>query len=165
MRIQFCFSEEGFMKVNDLMERIVHSCDPETNLQTVAIKMLDNDCGSIALVDSKGKPVGIITDRDIALGAALNHKPLWELTAEQIANHRKIFTCSAEDSIQMALGIMRTHKIRRLPVVDRNGRLTGILSIDKIINVAKPKSLNDSELAFNEVMTSLKSICSPRKAA
>jgi CBS domain-containing protein len=153
------------MKVNDLMETDVHTCDPKTNLQTVATQMWEKNCGSIALVDSKGKPVGIITDRDIAMGAALNHKPLWELTAQQITNHRKVFTCSAQDSVQTALNIMRTNKIRRLPVVDKNGQLAGILSIDKMINVAKPKSLNDDELAFNDVMTSLKNICRPRVAA
>jgi len=147
------------------METKVTTCDPKTDLQEIAQLMLNKDCGSVPVVDSNGKPVGMITDRDIAMGAAMQHKPLWEITAKQIANHKKLYTCNPDDSIQTALGIMRTNKIRRLPVVDKSGKLKGILSIDKMINVAKPKSLSDNELAFNDVMTSLKNICSPRVAA
>jgi CBS domain-containing protein len=153
------------MKVRDLMEIDVHSCEPQSDLQAVAILMWNKNCGSVAVVDSKGKPIGMITDRDIAMGAAINHKPLWELTAGEISSHRKVFTCAVEDSIHIALEVMRNNKIRRLPVVDKNGLLAGILSIDKLINIAQPRSHSEDELAFNEVMTSLKNICSPRRAA
>lgn len=153
------------MKIRDLMETDVHSCEPESDLQAVAILMWNKNCGSVAVVDSKGRPVGIITDRDIAMGAAINHRPLWELTAHEISGHRKVFTCAVEDTMHVALEIMRNNKIRRLPVVDKNGLLAGILSIDKLIGAAQPRSYSEEDLAFNEVMDSLKNICSPRRAA
>ena len=70
-----------------------------------------------------GLPVGMITDRDISMGSALNHQPLWNLSAEQVTNNRKVFTCSTDDSLETALEIMQSEQIRRLPVVNQEGEL------------------------------------------
>jgi CBS domain-containing protein len=147
------------MKTSDLMETCVQTCNPKTNLQVVAMQMWDNNCGSIVIIDEAGIPVGIITDRDIAMGAALNSKPLWEIMTEQVTNHRGVFTCGVDDDAQTALDIMEAKKIRRLPVVDETGQLKGVLSIDKLIRAAKPKGIRKSELSFDKVIASLQGIC------
>ena len=147
------------MRVDQLMETQVHTCSPQTNLETVAMAMWDSDCGSIPVVDDNGLPVGMITDRDISMSSALNHQPLWNLSAEQVANNRKVFTCSTDDSLETALEIMQSEQIRRLPVVNQGGELQGILSMDDLILAAQPKKTKSSGVSFAEVMTTLKQVC------
>jgi CBS domain-containing protein len=147
------------MKASDLMETCVQTCNPKTDLQIVAMQMWDNNCGSIVVMDEAGIPVGIITDRDIAMGAALKSRPLWEIMTEQVTNHRGVVTCDMNDDAQAALDIMEAKKIRRLPVVDETGQLKGVLSIDKLIRAAKPRGIRKSELSFDKVIASLQGIC------
>ena len=78
------------MKVRDVMESNVKTCALNDNLESVATLMWNNDCGSIPVIDQSGTPIGIITDRDIAMSCALNHKPLWELRARDVTNSRPL---------------------------------------------------------------------------
>ncbi|WKE64811.1 CBS domain-containing protein [Gallaecimonas kandeliae] len=121
------------MYVKDIMVTHAATCMPGTSLQDVAMQMWNHDCGAIVVVDAKEHPLGIVTDRDIAMGAALQHRPLWEMRAEEITNHRELYCCVPEDSIKHALKLMEKHEIRRLPVLDKDGRLCGILSMGDIV--------------------------------
>jgi CBS domain-containing protein len=144
------------MKVRDLMEKKVISCTPDDTLDATAMLMWNNDCGSIPVIDASGTPIGIITDRDIAMSTALNHKSLWELRSSDVTNNRPLFTCNENDDISSALEAMRTNRVRRLPVVGDGGRLYGIISIDDIIARSEEKA---SGMSFRETMNTLKSVC------
>lgn len=147
------------MKVTDLMEKKVMTCSPATNLEEVARMMWDNDCGSIPVVDEGQRPIGIITDRDIAIGAVLNHRPLWELTAGEVNNSRAIHSCKTTDNIHEALETMKSKRVRRLPVTNRSGQLKGIISMDDLIIAATETKVKD-ELSMSEVMHTLQHLCS-----
>lgn len=148
------------MYVNELMIKDVKCCDWNTTLETAAIMMWDNDCGAIPIIDESSRPVGMVTDRDIAMAAALNHKPLWELRAGDISGHRVTYTCTLGDDIKSALKQMRAHKVRRLPVVNDLGQLQGILSIDDIIACAERSPARDMPtLSYDDTMRTLKAIC------
>src|SRR3990172_13401491 len=106
------------MNVRELMIKNVAFCAPDASLESIAMQMWDKDCGSIPVVDGNGRPLGILTDRDIAMGCAMNHKALWEMRATEITNNRPLYTCHSDDDVQSALHTMAAHHVRRLPVVD-----------------------------------------------
>ena len=65
------------MNINEIMSIDVKTCMPSSNLQEVAGLMWSNDCGAIPVVNELNIPLGIVTDRDIAMAAMLNQKPLY----------------------------------------------------------------------------------------
>lgn len=144
------------MNVNDIMSLNVKSCASDLTLDQVALMMWENDCGSIPVVIDN-KPVGIVTDRDIAMCCALNHRAPWELSVLTITADRTLYTCSAADNIEDALAIMKDKKVRRLPVVDADGCLVGMLSIDDIITHADKSKLRKAP-SYDVTMSALKAV-------
>lgn len=148
------------MKVNDVMVRDVRTCDPDINLENVAMIMWNNDIGAVPVVDQSGRPFAVITDRDITMATALNHKPLWEMTPREVTQNRPLYTCNAQDDIKTALKIMWAQKVRRLPVVNGTGQLQGILSIDDVITLAERgiRGQGAPELSYDDAMNALKAV-------
>ena len=120
-------------KVKEIMVAYPQYCGKHETLQTAAEKMSKSNISSLPVVDETKKPIGIITDRDICLTAAQGKKPLSELKVQNITSGQKVHTCSTEDNLQTALRIMRTNKVGRLPVVDNQQKLTGIVSLNRIV--------------------------------
>ena len=121
------------MNIRDLMTTDVKFCFSDMTLDQVAMMMWVGDCGVIPVVDNDNRPIGMVTDRDIVMCCALNQKSLRELTVSTVTGTRELFSCSADEDLNIALSTMKAHKIRRLPVTDAQGQLTGILSIDDVI--------------------------------
>lgn len=148
------------LQVNELMSRDVSACTPESALDEVAQMMWEKDCGAIPVVDNENKPVGVITDRDIAMGSALQHEASWNIRAQDISNNKEVYSCRADDDVHDALQLMQDKKIRRLPVVDNDGHLTGMLSLsDVIVRATKTKR---SKLSYEDAITTLKSVSAHR---
>ena len=149
------------MFVKDAMSANVHSCHQTCNLEEAARQMWEFDCGAIPLVDQSGKPIGIITDRDITMASMLNHQALWELNAENVISQQTLVSCHINDRLEDCVKTMEKHSIRRLPVINDMGFLTGILSMGDVIAFASnksPKSKQSSLLGFDEVITMLKHV-------
>lgn len=144
------------MKVKETMVSDVATCQLETSLEAVALAMWNNDCGCVPVVDQDMKPVGMVTDRDIAMSSALQHKPLWDISADDIIHAHSLFKCYADDNITDALKVMREKKVRRLPVVNKQGQLTGIISMGDIIAFSETKK--SAALAYNETAAMLKAV-------
>lgn len=144
------------MKVHNVMEKDVKTCSSDDTLESVAMMMWNSDCGSAPVIDPSGKPIGIITDRDIAMSCALNHKPLWELRTRDVTNNRPLYTCNENDDMRSALETMKSHRIRRLPVVDDVGHLQGLISIDDVVAFSEEKL---PDLSFQDTMSTLKAVC------
>ena len=142
------------MYVNEVMHTPAECCCPETNLEAVAKLMWDHDCGAIPVVDESNKPIGILTDRDIVMGSYLNHKPLWEICSKEVANKRPLFTCKSDDDIRNAMETMEREKVRRLPVVNNEGELQGILSVDDIVFFTK----QGTDLSLDDTLGTLKAV-------
>jgi CBS domain-containing protein len=117
------------MKVKDIMTKDPACCMPDTNLQAVARMMIDNDCGCIPVVDNEQsmKPVGVITDRDICCRTVAEGKNPLEMTAGDCMSSPSV-TVSQETSIEDCCKLMEENQIRRIPVVDENGRCCGIVA-------------------------------------
>lgn len=147
------------MNVQDIMTTDIATCGPETNLELIANMMWNKNCGSIPVLNQSGQPLGVVTDRDIAMGCALNHKPLWELAAQDLLGGREVHCCRATDSIKNSLQQMSQNHIRRLPVVDDNGCLVGMLSLGDIVAYAESEMPGKiPEISFGETINTLKQV-------
>ncbi|MDD3019913.1 MAG: CBS domain-containing protein [Alphaproteobacteria bacterium] len=115
------------MYIKDIMSTNVEIVSPETLLHDVAKKMQSSDCGSVMVGDGD-RLVGVITDRDLALRCvAESHHPE-ETTAAQVMT-KQILYCHDTDTLEEAALDMTKNKVRRLPVLNKDKRLVGIVSL------------------------------------
>ena len=144
------------MTVHDIMTREVVSCRADADIGAAARLMLQGGFGTLPVVDAHGKVTGIITDRDIAMAAATRQRNATHIAVHEAMSPR-VRGCSAHDDIGAALKQMEEARVRRLPVLDSTGHLTGILSIDDIILRALDE---ENGVASAEFVKALRRICS-----
>lgn len=120
------------MRTHDIMTAAPLTCRPDTNLAEVAHLMWQGDCGIIPVVDDDGTVTGVITDRDICIAAATRDQAPSYIRAATLAR-TPVVCCGGEAAIEEALSLMKQHRLRRLPIVDANRRLLGILSLNDVI--------------------------------
>jgi CBS domain-containing protein len=130
------------MKVKELMTSDVKSCGPDTNLAAAAKIMWEDDCGAVPVTDERGQVIGVITDRDICIAGATRARAEGEIAVQDVIS-KVVYTCAATDDVRHALETMRLRKVRRLPVVDQSGRLTGIVSVHDIALEARSRKSVD----------------------
>ncbi|HVH45867.1 MAG TPA: CBS domain-containing protein [Labilithrix sp.] len=118
-------------RVRDVMIKDVATCVATDLLERCAQLMWERACGSLPVIDDDGRPIAMITDRDVCMAAYTQGKPLSGMNVAS-AMSRRIFTARHDDDIAAAERIMRLHGLRRLPVVDAQGRLVGLISISDI---------------------------------
>lgn len=124
--------------VEMLMTREPVSCFANTPLSDVAAMMLRHDCGQIPVVDAEGKPLGVVTDRDIVTRlVATGRNPVQE--AASVAMTSPARTVTADTSLKDCLAMMEEAQIRRVPVVDAQGRLQGMLAMADVALTGKQK--------------------------
>jgi len=119
--------------------------------------MWNQDCGCAPVCDEDGRVVGMITDRDVCMAAYTQGKALDQLRVGD-AMARQVIACSPRDSIQEAEQRMQTARVRRLPVVDDDGRLCGMISL---ADLARRFDAQSSSPKVQEVGRTLASICQP----
>lgn len=150
------------MKVEEIMTRDVRTCCPETSLAAVAEIMWKNDCGTVPVVDQDRNVIGVITDRDICIAVATKGRLASEIMTGQVCT-RDVYSCGRDDDIKAALAVMRTEKVRRLAVVDKNGALQGILSLNDIaLRAEDPNDGKRRDLSNSDLVNTLKAICEHR---
>src|SRR5262245_4091481 len=115
------------MQVKDIMTKRVESCAADHTLDCAARIMWERDCGCVPIVDHENRVVGILTDLDICMAAYTKGLPLSAIQAGE-AMSQQIFTCSPHDDIREAERQMESKQIRRIPVVDGERRLIGMVS-------------------------------------
>lgn len=117
------------MKVSEIMTARPVCCTLETQLQEVARLMLEKDCGEIPVVESheKLRPIGVITDRDIVCRSLAVGKDPFDLRAEDVMT-KTVITVTPDTTLDEVCQIMEENQIRRVPVVDQNGEICGMLT-------------------------------------
>ncbi len=119
------------MRVEQVMRQDVTSCRPGDGLDVAARIMWEHDCGCVPVVEpanGAGRLVGMVTDRDICMAAWIQGRPLSAIHVDG-AMARRVQSCRATDSIDTALKILEQNQLHRLPVVDQDDRLVGMLSL------------------------------------
>jgi CBS domain-containing protein len=116
-------------EVGSIMTRSVATCSGNDTLHRAAQIMWDRDCGAVPVVDSEGRAVGLVTDRDLCMAAYTRGRPLAAISVSSLLSGQ-LYTCSAATSLDDAVSRMRAHRVRRLVVVDpRDQRLVGMLAL------------------------------------
>src|SRR5689334_8714773 len=115
------------MKVQEIMSPKPACCAANTPIRQVAEMMVSEDVGEIPVCDDQGKPVGVVTDRDVVCRLVAKGKNPLDARAEDCMS-APVITAKPEMSVEEAARQMQEYQIRRLPVLDRNGVLCGIVS-------------------------------------
>ena len=146
------------MKVKDVMMMTPYYVPLWANLGMATELMWKGNCGFLPVVDAGQRVSGVITDRDICIALGTRNQLSGEVRVEEIVQ-RKVYSCGPEDDIHVALQSMREEHVRRLPVVERDGTLAGVVSMDDILLHAEPNSFgNEPELSANEVVRAYRTI-------
>lgn len=146
------------MKVRDIMTRAPAFCHPDSNLAAAAEKMWAHDCGFLPVVDEALSVVGVITDRDICIALGTKDRRASSILVREVMSD-KVYLCVPEDDIHSALKVLERGRVRRLPVVNRDGKLMGVLSMDDLVLVAEVRiGQKIPELACEDVVEAYKEI-------
>jgi CBS-domain-containing membrane protein len=123
--------------------------------------MWNHDCGAIAVIDSDGKLVGMLTDRDICMAAYTQGQALRDIPVAS-AMATKVYSCQAGEPVVVAERLMRDNQIRRVPIVDADNRPVGLLSLNDVARHAAAARTAGAEHALTETMAA---ICAARTSA
>ncbi len=126
------------MKVKDAMHKGVQWVAPDLSLHAIAQQMQKFDVGAVPVGDND-RLVGMVTDRDIALRGVAQGKDLARLTAKDVMT-KGVIWCHDTDDVNDAAHLMESKKIRRLPVIDANKRMVGMISLGDISHAASQKT-------------------------
>lgn len=127
------------MNVSSLMTTNPACCTASTPLRDVARMMITNDCGEIPVVDDANMPIGVVTDRDITIRVVAEGRDTASATAAD-AMSSPVRTVTSDTSLKDCVCLMEADQIRRVPVVDSLGRLTGIVSIADLALAGKDEA-------------------------
>jgi len=153
------------MKVREVMTRQVEACPPDADLGSAALVMWRKDCGFVPVVDGPGRRViGTVTDRDICMGLATSGRTPADRTVREVMS-TAAWTVSPDVDVDDALEIMEDHRVRRLPVVDGNGALEGIVSLNDLVLSTEEPRVGDGEsdsVPSDRLVRALRAICEHR---
>jgi CBS domain-containing protein len=119
----------------EIMTHQLRCARPDTTLQEVAVIMRDENIGVVPVVEAGGRLVGMVTDRDLVVRAAATGKPLAEMSAGEVMTD-DIEAVTPDEQVRDVIELMGERQIRRIPVVDRDDRLLGIISMGDVASRA-----------------------------
>jgi predicted transcriptional regulator len=113
-------------------------------------------------VTDGGKTIGVITDRDIAIALGTRDRQAAEIPVKEVMSG-ELFAASPDEDIHTALKLMRKEKVHRLPVINAEGKLEGILSLNDVaLQAVHPDGKKTPELNYEDVVSTLKAVCEHR---
>jgi CBS domain-containing protein len=139
------------MNIQQIMTSDVQWCGLGMNLAAAAKIMWDTDCGVLPVVNGAGQVLGMITDRDICMACATKDRAPSELTVFDAVSG-KTYRCKMSDDVHTVIDIMKREQVRRLPVVDEEGILQGVISMNDLILLAgetqagKPPTISSADV-------------------
>ncbi|MCK7470062.1 MAG: CBS domain-containing protein [Desulfomicrobium escambiense] len=132
--------EMNIDKCGEIMTHHPECCVGEDIVNVAVDIMRDMNCGAVPVVDSheNGKAVGIVTDRDICLYIGQNDICPSNVSVRDCMTVNLV-TCSPDDSIDAALNLMKSYKIRRIPILNDNSQIVGIIAQSDIATRSNEK--------------------------
>ena len=128
-------------KVHEVMTERPRAVTPETTVSEAARLMKSDDIGSLPILDGE-QLAGMVTDRDIVIRAIAEGKDPRGMPVREVASPNLV-TVHADEDLSSALQLMASEQVRRLPVVDDDGRLVGILAQADVAVEAKEKAVGE----------------------
>lgn len=127
------------MKVKKCMHNGVQWVAPETSVKEVANAMLQQDIGAVP-VGENDRLIGMVTDRDIVLRAVANGGDVSTMTARDVMTQGVVW-CRDSDDLSHAANLMKSKKVRRLPIIDKHKRMVGILSLGDLSQAGSERTV------------------------
>lgn len=115
------------MQIREIMSTDVHLVDPNMTIHECARRMRDDDLGALP-VGENDKLVGMVTDRDITVRAVADAKGADDCTVRDVMSEGILY-CYDDDDIDDAARSMSEHQVRRIPVINRDKRLCGMVTV------------------------------------
>jgi CBS domain-containing protein len=128
------------MKISEIMSKNPRSVSPDTPVSEAAQLMKEEDVGLVPVVErvggaeTRGRLVGVVTDRDIAIRAVAEGRAVDSPVSDVMSGGVK--TCSPDDSVEDAMAMMGREQVRRIPIVDERGSLVGVVSQADLVRKA-----------------------------
>ena len=149
------------MQIKEIMTHPVVSCPVSATTDNAARLMWEFDCGIVPVVDDDGRLAGVITDRDICMaaytqGVGLAAIPVASAMAQQVV------AAHLEDTVDSVESLMRTSQIRRVPILDRDNRVAGIVAMNDLARLAARAHRNAVD---RELIKTMAAVCQPRSNA
>lgn len=119
------------MKCRDVMTKQVKTCKTDSTAKNALRIMHDWECGVVPVVDEHNKLAGIVTDRDIAIYTGQRDQRPAEILLNEFMT-KPVLTCHANDHINTAIEKMKEYKIRRVPIVDDDNHVVGLISLGDV---------------------------------
>ena len=119
------------MTCGELMTNAVAFCWRDDRVDVAARLMRDRNIGALVVIEPDMHPIGILTDRDLAVSVCADAEDSYYKRVKEIMRS-PVVCCRDVDDVAAVLSAMADHHVRRIPIVDANGRLTGIISIDDL---------------------------------
>jgi CBS domain-containing protein len=138
-------------KVREHMTDRPRCVTPETPVSEAAELMASEDVGSLPILDGD-KLTGVVTDRDIVIRAVAKKKDPQGMPVREVAS-RDLVTVRPDEDLSEALKLMASHQVRRLPVVDEDNRLVGILAQADVALGAKEKAVGEMVESISQTPT------------
>ncbi|KGD99975.1 CBS domain-containing protein [Rhizobium sp. YS-1r] len=136
------------MRVSEAMHKNVSWVPPTMPIPEIAKIMKEQDIGAVPVGDND-RLIGMVTDRDIAIRALLDGRDVSSMSARDVMTP-DISYCRSEDTLEEAVQLMETKKIRRLPVIDSNKRMVGILSVGDVSHFGRKRLTDELMKAVSE---------------
>jgi CBS domain-containing protein len=150
------------MRVRELMTQPVYSCSVQDRANQAAQIMWEHDCGVVPVVDGGGRVVGVLTDRDLCMAVHFQNRPLTEIPVAGVMA-QQVCTCTAEDDVLEAERVMADRQIHRLPVVNEQGSLIGILSLADVARQTRNAPSRQREEAVAQLANTVTAISEPHR--
>lgn len=146
------------MKVREVMMGTPYFCRPDANLGSATELMWNANCGFLPVKAVDDKVIGVITDRDICIALGTRSRLAGDITVGEVMTG-KLSSCLPDEEIHVALQTMKEGRVRRLPVIAKDGSLVGVISMDDILVRTEPIGLGrEPELSTDEIVRTYRAI-------
>ena len=147
------------MNVVDVMSAKPSSVCAEDHLDQAARILWEQDCGFVPVMDADDLLVGVVTDRDLCMASYSQVKPVASVAVEAVMT-RELTTCQPGDTVAEAMAAMASAQVHRVPVIDANGVLVGVLSLSDLVQLAAARP---SALPAKQMVATIAAVTKPRR--
>ena len=153
----YAYAATYYKRVREVMTAKPITIEAAALVGEAARMMKERDIGDV-IVMNDGAMCGVVTDRDICMAVATNYRPAAQIAVREVSTGR-LFTCKLDDDVKRALDVMRTETVRRLPVVDTEGKLQGIISLNDLALAARPEGRSrNNGVAYGDLVSTMQAI-------
>jgi CBS domain-containing protein len=144
-----------------IMSREPVLCSEHDSLNVAAQRLWEHDIGALPVTDGGGKAIGMITDRDIAMAAYTQGRPLDQIEVHSAMSHQ-LWCVRPQAALTEVERLMQQHQVRRIAVVDDDRRPVGMISLNDLARRAGPS--RNAQVGQDELAQTLRAVCLPRAA-